>query len=102
MNKIKKVFFGMATLLIIGVAAYNVVIANRTTTTLTGVCLANVEALSSIEFIMTEVYCYSQSQSINGASYWDCGDCCRYENKRGQGDASSCIPVSTTLCDEED
>lgn len=89
----KKIFSTMvvATALFTAYSAYNTQSDNE----LTGVALANIEALATSadaeNSTENTVDCYSSSKSKKGASYYDCGPCIKINNAEGVGSTRTCI-----------
>ena len=40
------------------------------------------------------VICYYESRSCKGASYWDCGNCIRFECSKGVNETGLCVPTN--------
>lgn len=54
---------------------------------------ANAEALIETRSLPDRIVdCFSQSDRKRGSSYWDCGNCKRYEDKEGKGTTRTCQP----------
>lgn len=57
---------------------------------------ANAEALIETRSLPDRtVDCFSQSEYKEGHTYWDCGNCTRYEHHKGVGNMRTCQPDET-------
>lgn len=57
---------------------------------------ANAEALIDTRSLPDRtVDCFSQSEYKEGHTYWDCGNCTRYEHHKGVGNMRTCQPDET-------
>jgi hypothetical protein len=86
----KKILSGIVLFAIAAVAAWNVNL-NSQSDDLSGISLANVEALADDESASgNTVTCYSSSDAKKGSTYYDCGSCTKQFNSKGTGSSSSC------------
>jgi len=89
MKNIIKFFYGLAVIMVLGLAAWNVNISSKTNGVLSDVALANVEALAQ------------ESESDKGELYSNQDNtsyCCCPGDKKTCG-ASACSTISSSICD---
>lgn len=54
---------------------------------------ANAEALIETRSLPDRIVdCFSRSEYEEGHTYWDCGNCKRYEHQKGVGNMRTCQP----------